>query len=68
MQFGPEVWAPPCISSLQGPGREHQLACRHGRSRKGGLAPRNCVWGALQRSNATLGFSGPASVPYCNVP
>lgn len=24
-----------------------------------------CMWGALQHLNATLGFSGPASVPYC---
>ena len=66
-------WGTHCVSTLSGLGGEHWLACRCGSLREEWLSgctcfPRNGAWGALQGSKATLGFSGPASVPYCNVP
>lgn len=55
-----------------GLGRELRLARRPGPSRRDSAAVHyfggNCVLGALRCLNATIGFSGPASVPTANVP
>ena len=66
-------WGTHRVSTLSVLGGEHRLACRCGSLQEEWLSgctcfPRNGAWGALQGSKATLGFSGPASVPYGNVP